>query len=76
MDAAKVMKPCIELNLVECMKLRLPPDIDLSNKITPLQAPTLDVTARLKPGAGEWLRRTAPVAIVGHSLYVYDVGAR
>jgi hypothetical protein len=31
--------------------------------------------ARLKPGAGEWLRRTPPVAIVGHSLYVYDIGA-
>jgi hypothetical protein len=32
--------------------------------------------ARLKPGGGEWLRLTAPVAIVGHSLYVYDVGAK
>jgi hypothetical protein len=32
--------------------------------------------ARLKPGAGEWLRRTPPVAIVGHSLYVYDIGAK
>jgi len=32
--------------------------------------------ASLKPGAGEWLRRTAPVAIVGHSLYVYDIGAK
>lgn len=32
--------------------------------------------ARLKPGAGEWLRRTPPVAIVGHSLYVYELGAR
>lgn len=32
--------------------------------------------ARLKPGAGEWLRRTSPVAIVGHSLYVYDIGAK
>jgi hypothetical protein len=31
---------------------------------------------RLKPGAGEWLRRTPPVAIVGHSLYVYDIGAK
>ena len=29
MDAAKVMKPCSELNLVECMKLGLPPDIDV-----------------------------------------------
>jgi hypothetical protein len=32
--------------------------------------------ARLKPGAGEWLRRTPPVAIVGHSLYVYDIRAK
>jgi len=32
--------------------------------------------ARLKPGAGEWLRCTRPVAIVGHSLYVYDVDAK
>jgi hypothetical protein len=32
--------------------------------------------ARLKPGAGEWLRRTPPVAIVGHSLYVYDIGTK
>jgi hypothetical protein len=32
--------------------------------------------ARLKPGAGEWLRRTPPVAIVGHSLYVYDIGGK
>jgi hypothetical protein len=23
--------------------------------------------------AGQWLRRTPPVAIVGHSLYVYDI---
>ena len=32
--------------------------------------------ARLKPSAGEWLRRTAPGAIVGHSLYVYDIDAK
>ena len=32
--------------------------------------------ARLKPGAGEWLRRTPPVAIVGHSLYVFDIGGK
>jgi len=32
--------------------------------------------ALLKPGAGEWLRRTPPVAIVGHSLYVYEIGAK
>jgi hypothetical protein len=30
--------------------------------------------AGLKPGAGPWLRRIAPVAIIGHSLYVYDIG--
>src|ERR1035437_862992 len=29
--------------------------------------------ARREPGAGGWLRRAPPVAIVGHSLYVYDI---
>ena len=28
---------------------------------------------RLGSDAGQWLRRTAPAAIVGHSLYVYDI---
>jgi hypothetical protein len=32
--------------------------------------------ARLKPGAGEWLRRTPPVAIVGHAFYVYEIGVK
>jgi hypothetical protein len=27
-------------------------------------------------GAGQWLRRTPPAAIVGHSLYVYDIPQR
>lgn len=30
----------------------------------------------LAPGAGAWLRRTPPTAIVGNSLYVYDVPPR
>ena len=25
------------------------------------------------PGAGWWMRRIAPVAIVGHAFYIYDV---
>jgi len=32
--------------------------------------------ATIKPGAGQWLQRTPPVAIVGHSLYVYDIRAK
>ena len=28
---------------------------------------------RLGSDAGQWLRRTPPSAIVGHSLYVYDI---
>ena len=32
--------------------------------------------ASLEPGSGEWLRRTTPLAIVGHSLYVYQIGTR
>lgn len=32
--------------------------------------------ATMKPGAGQWLQRTPPVAIVGHSLYVYDIRAK
>jgi hypothetical protein len=27
----------------------------------------------VSPGAGSWLRRMAPVAIVGHAFYIYDV---
>jgi hypothetical protein len=29
--------------------------------------------AQVAPGVGSWLRRVAPVAIVGHAFYVYDV---
>ncbi len=29
----------------------------------------------LAPGAGDWLRRTAPAATVGHAFYIYDIGA-
>jgi hypothetical protein len=28
---------------------------------------------KLGNGAGQWLRRTPPVAIIGHSFYVYDI---
>jgi hypothetical protein len=28
---------------------------------------------KLGSDAGQWLRRTPPTAIVGHSLYVYDI---
>jgi hypothetical protein len=28
---------------------------------------------KLGSEAGQWLRRTPPTAIVGHSLYVYDI---
>jgi len=52
-----------------------------------LQAPTpglyavsAHLVARIPPlsekygdGAGAWLRRTPPTAIVGHSLYIYDI---
>jgi hypothetical protein len=37
---------------------------------------TMAGLALLLAGAGEWLRSTPPVAIVGHSLYVYDIGAQ
>jgi hypothetical protein len=36
--------------------------------------PTL--AERLGSDAGQWLRRTPPTAIVGHSLYVYDIPQR
>jgi hypothetical protein len=29
--------------------------------------------AAVAPGAGSWLRRMAPMAIVGHAFYIYDV---
>ena len=28
---------------------------------------------RVDPGAGRWMTTTQPTAIVGHSLYVYDI---
>ena len=29
--------------------------------------------AAAMPGAGAWVRRIAPVDIVGHAFYIYDV---
>jgi hypothetical protein len=40
-----------------------------------LYAVTAHMVARIPayPGASDWLRRVQPVAIAGHSLYIYDV---
>jgi hypothetical protein len=32
-----------------------------------------EVGARVKRGAGGWLRTTPPAAVVGHAFYVYEV---
>jgi len=31
------------------------------------------LAGKLGSDAGQWLRRTPPTAIAGHSLYVYDI---
>lgn len=31
------------------------------------------IGAKVRPGDGEWLRRVPPTAVIGHSLYVYDI---
>jgi hypothetical protein len=30
---------------------------------------------KVRPGDGEWLRQVRPTAVIGHSLYVYDIPA-
>jgi hypothetical protein len=31
------------------------------------------IGAKVPPGYGQWMRRLAPTAIIGHSFYVYDI---
>jgi hypothetical protein len=42
-----------------------------------LYAVTAHMVARVPayPGASDWLRRVPPIAMVGHSLYIYDMTA-
>jgi hypothetical protein len=42
-----------------------------------LHAVSATLVARIPayPGASDWLRKVAPVAVVGHELYIYDIPA-
>ncbi len=53
--------------------------LELAQKPLPaLYVVSARIVARIPaiPGTNDWLRRTPPVAVVGHALYVYDTTAR
>jgi hypothetical protein len=60
------------------IKARRLQDIDLLREPSPgLYAVSAHLVARIPamPGASDWLQRVQPSAIVGHSIYVYDIPA-